>query len=198
MAVKAAAQWTSLSLRKSFNASAISVSAAAALARRPSLASGTDDQKRQLRPRHHQAARSSFSQGYSEPGCGTDLAGIQCRAVRTGETYVVNGQKIYTTSAHACTHIFLMCRTDPASKRQAGLSILLVPIDTPGITVRPLWTIQNEPRAPTLTTYGEPRTNEVFFDNVQVPASCLLGTEGDGGPWHGAASTSTAWAPGAT
>ncbi|RYF58691.1 MAG: hypothetical protein EOO39_33965, partial [Cytophagaceae bacterium] len=64
--------------------------------------------------------------------------------------------------------------------RQAGLSILLVPIDTPGITVRPLWTIQNEPRAPERTTYGEPRTNEVFLDNVVVPASALLGEEGDG------------------
>jgi alkylation response protein AidB-like acyl-CoA dehydrogenase len=143
------------------------------------LASGTDEQKLYYVPRTIRG-EISFSQGYSEPGCGTDLAGIQCRAIRTGDTFLVNGQKIYTTSAHACTHIFLMCRTDPASKRQAGLSILLVPIDTPGITVRPLWTIQNEPRAPTLTTYGEPRTNEVFFDNVEVPASCLLGEEGDG------------------
>jgi alkylation response protein AidB-like acyl-CoA dehydrogenase len=143
------------------------------------LASGTEEQKRHYVPRTIRG-EISFSQGYSEPGCGTDLAGIQCRAIRTGDTFLVNGQKIYTTSAHACTHIFLMCRTDPASKRQAGLSILLVPIDSPGITVRPLWTIQNEPRAPTLTTYGEPRTNEVFFDNVEVPVSCLLGEEGDG------------------
>jgi alkylation response protein AidB-like acyl-CoA dehydrogenase len=78
------------------------------------------------------------------------------------------------------THIFLMCRTDPTSKRQAGLSILLVPIDAPGITIRPLWTIQSDPKAPRGTTYGEPRTNEVFFDDVVVPASCLLGAEGDG------------------
>jgi len=143
------------------------------------LASGTEKQKRSFVPATIRG-EISFSQGYSEPGCGTDLAGIQCRALRRGDAYVINGQKIYTTSAHACTHIFLMVRTDPRSKRQAGLSILLVPIDTKGITVRPLWTIQNEPRAPTLTTYGEPRTNEVFFDNVEVPASCLLGQEGDG------------------
>ncbi len=143
------------------------------------LASGTEEQKRTFVPATIKG-EISFSQGYSEPGCGTDLAGIQCRALRQGDTYVINGQKIYTTSAHACTHIFLMVRTDPKSKRQAGLSILLVPIDTPGITVRPLWTIQNEPRAPTLTTYGEPRTNEVFLDNVVVPVSCLLGEEGDG------------------
>ena len=143
------------------------------------LASGTEEQKRHFVPATIKG-EISFSQGYSEPGCGTDLAGIQCRAIRTGDTYVVNGQKIYTTSAHACTHIFLMVRTDPQSVRQAGLSILLVPIDTPGITVRPLWTIQNEPRAPERTTYGEPRTNEVFLDNVVVPASALLGEEGDG------------------
>jgi alkylation response protein AidB-like acyl-CoA dehydrogenase len=143
------------------------------------LASGTEEQKQ-----HYVRATISgeiiFAQGYSEPGCGTDLAGIQCRATRQGDIYVVNGQKIYTTAAHVATHIFLMVRTDPASRRQAGLSILLVPMDTKGITVRPLWTIQNEPRAPVGTTYGEPRTNEVFLDNVEVPVSCLLGAEGDG------------------
>lgn len=143
------------------------------------LASGTEEQKRKFVPATIKG-EISFSQGYSEPGCGTDLAGIQCRALRQGDTYVINGQKIYTTSAHACTHIFLMVRTDPQSTRQAGLSILLVPIDTKGITVRPLWTIQNLPRAPERTTYGEPRTNEVFFEDVVVPTSCLLGEEGDG------------------
>jgi len=121
-----------------------------------------------------------FCQGYSEPHCGTDLAGIRCRATRHGDTYVINGQKIFTTNAQNSTHIFLMARTDPASTRHAGLSVLLVPMDTPGITVRPLWTIQHEPRAPATATYAEPRTNEVFFDNVVVPASCLLGEEGDG------------------
>jgi 3-oxocholest-4-en-26-oyl-CoA dehydrogenase alpha subunit len=143
------------------------------------LASGTEEQKRQYVPATIRG-EIQFAQGYSEPGCGTDLAGIQCRAIRHGDTFVINGQKIYTTAAHVATHIFLMVRTDPNSKRQAGLSILLVPMNTKGITVRPLWTIQNEPRAPVGTTYGEPRTNEVFFDNVEVPASCLLGAEGDG------------------
>lgn len=143
------------------------------------LASGTEEQKRYYVPA---TIRGDiiFAQGYSEPQCGTDLAGIQCRAIRTGDKYVINGQKIYTTAAHVATHIFLMARTDPASQRHAGLSILLVPMDTPGITVRPLWTIQNDPRAPRGTTYGEPRTNEVFFDNVEVPVSCLLGEENDG------------------
>jgi alkylation response protein AidB-like acyl-CoA dehydrogenase len=121
-----------------------------------------------------------FCQGYSEPGCGTDLAGIRCRAKRVGDNYVINGQKIFTTNAQSATHVFLMVRTDPDSVRHRGLSILLVPMDTPGLTVRPLWTVQNNPPAPFGTTYGEERTNEVFFDDVQVPASSLLGEEGGG------------------
>jgi len=143
------------------------------------LASGTEEQKKKYVPG---AARLdiTFCQGYSEPHCGTDLAGIRCRATRDDDKYVINGQKIYTTNAQNATHIFLLARTDPESTRQAGLSVLLVPMDTAGITVRPLWTIQHEPQAPSNTTYGETRTNEVFFDNVEVPVSCLLGKEGDG------------------
>ena len=121
-----------------------------------------------------------FCQGYSEPHCGTDLAGIRCRATRQGDKFVVNGQKIYTTNAQNSTHIFLLVRTAPESRRHAGLSILLVPMNLPGITVRPLWTVQHEPRAPSVTTYAEPRTNEVFFDDVEVPADALLGEENDG------------------
>ena len=143
------------------------------------LASGSEEQKRAFVPGVI-SGDIIFAQGYSEPQCGTDLAGIQCRALRQGDEYVINGQKIYTTAAHVATHIFLMARSDPASKRHAGLSVLLVPMDTPGITVRPLWTIQNDPQAPPGTTYGDPRTNEVFFDNARVPASCLLGEENDG------------------
>jgi alkylation response protein AidB-like acyl-CoA dehydrogenase len=143
------------------------------------VASGTEEQKQQYLPG---AVRLdiTFCQGYSEPHCGTDLAGLRCRATRQGDKYLINGQKIYTTNAQNATHIFLLARTDPNSTRQAGLSVLLVPMDTPGITVRPLWTIQNDPKAPPNTTYGEARTNEVFFDNVEVPASSLLGEEGDG------------------
>ena len=143
------------------------------------ITSGTEEQKRYYLPK---VVRREilFAQGYTEPGCGSDLAGIQCKAIRTGDTYVINGQKIYVSDAHIATHIYLMVRTDPGSRRHRGLSILLVPMDTPGITVRPLWTIQNEPEAPLGTTYGERRVNEVFFENCTVPASCLLGAEGDG------------------
>jgi alkylation response protein AidB-like acyl-CoA dehydrogenase len=143
------------------------------------LAFGTPAQKEEFVPG---AIRREilFCQGYSEPGCGTDLAGIRCRAKRIGDKYVINGQKIFTTNAQSSTHVFLMVRTDPDSVRHRGLSILLVPMDVPGLTVRPLWTVQNNPPAPFGTTYGEERTNEVFFDDVEVPASCLLGDEGGG------------------
>lgn len=143
------------------------------------LTSGTEEQKRYYLPRVIRR-EILFAQGYTEPGCGSDLAGIQCRALRQGDTYVINGQKTYTSDAHIATHIYLMVRTDPSSKRHRGLSILLVPMDTPGITVRPLWTIQNDPEAPLGTTYGERRVNEVYFENCTVPASTLLGEEGDG------------------
>ncbi len=143
------------------------------------LASGTEAQKQTFIPGSI-GLKIRFCQGYSEPHCGTDLAAVRCRATRTGDKFVINGQKIYTTFAQNSSHIFLLARTDPDSRRQAGLSVLLVPMDTPGITVRPLWTIQHDPRAPVRSTYSEARTNEVFFDNVEVPASCLLGHEGDG------------------
>ena len=121
-----------------------------------------------------------FCQGFTEPSGGADLAGLQCRAMKDGDDYVINGQKMYTTGAQNATHIYLMARTDPNSTRNAGISIFLIPMDTPGITVRPLWSIQNEPRAPRGTTYGENRTNETFFEDVRVPASCLLGEENNG------------------
>lgn len=143
------------------------------------LSSGTEAQKDQYIPGSI-ASEVVFCQGYSEPHCGTDLAGIRCRATRGGDKYLINGQKIFTTNAQNASHIFLLARTDPESRRQAGLSVLLVPMNTAGITVRALWTVQSDPPAPPNTTYGEIRTNEVFFDNVEVPASCLLGEEGDG------------------
>ena len=89
---------------------------------------------------------------------------------------------MYTSAAHYATHLYLMARTDPDAPRHRGISIFLVPMDTPGITVRPLWTIQNDPPAPVGTTYGMARTNETFFEDVRIPASCLLGEENAG--WY--------------
>ena len=145
------------------------------------LAAGTEEQKKHFLPGLI-SGEIIFALGFTEPQAGADLAGLQCRAVRDGDEYVINGQKMYTTAAHYGTHIYLMARTDPEAPRHKGISIFLVPIDTPGITVRPLWTIQNDPPAPPRTTYGDRRTNETFFEDVHVPASCLLGEENTG--WY--------------
>ena len=87
---------------------------------------------------------------------------------------------MYTSGAHYGTHIYLMARTDPSAPKHHGISVFIIPMDMPGIVVRPLWTIQNNPKAPTRTTYGHSRTNETFFDDVRVPKSMLLGKENEG------------------
>ena len=145
------------------------------------LAAGTEEQKRYFLPRIMRG-EAVFALGFTEPQAGADLAGLQCRAVRDGDEFVVNGQKIFTTAAHYATHLYLMARTDPEVPKHKGISIFLVPMDTPGITVRPLWTIQNDPPAPIGTTYGQRRTNEVFLEDVHVPVSCMLGEENSG--WY--------------
>ena len=145
------------------------------------LMAGTEEQKKHFIPGLI-SGEIIFAQGYTEPQGGADLAGLQCRAVRDGDEFVINGQKMYTSSAHYATHVYLMCRTDPDAPRHKGISILLVPMEAPGITVRALWTIQSDPPAPPSTTYGTPRTNEVFFEDVRVPASALLGEENMG--WY--------------
>ncbi len=143
------------------------------------MAAGTDEQKRHFIPKLITGA-FSFALGFTEPQAGADLASLQCRAVRDGDEYVINGQKMYTSAAHMATHIYLMARTNPNLPKHRGISIFLFPMDTPGITVRPLWTIQNDPPAPIGTTYGTPRTNETFFDDVRIPVSCMLGKENEG------------------
>ena len=145
------------------------------------LAAGTEEQKKHFLPGLING-EISFALGFTEPQAGADLAGLQCRAVRDGDEYVINGQKMYTSSAHYATHIYLMARTDPDAPRHRGISIFLVPMDTPGITVRPLWTIQSDPPAPPGTTYGQKRTNETFFEDVRVPQSAMLGEENTG--WY--------------
>ncbi len=145
------------------------------------LAAGTEEQKKYFLPGLIRG-EIIFALGFTEPQAGADLAGLQCRAVRDGDDFVINGQKMFTTAAHYGTHIYLMARTDPEAPRHRGISIFLVPIDTLGITVRPLWTIQNDPPAPPRTTYGDRRTNEVFFEDVRIPASTMLGEENTG--WY--------------
>ena len=145
------------------------------------LAAGTEEQKKTLLPGLI-SGEITLALGFTEPQAGADLASLQCRAVKDGDEYVINGQKMYTSSAHYASHIYLMARTDPDAPKHRGSSIFIFPMDTPGITVRPLWTIQNDPPAPIVTTYGQRRTNETFFEDVRVPATCMLGEENQG--WY--------------
>ena len=110
-----------------------------------------------------------WCQGFSEPGSGSDLASLRTKAERKGDKYIVNGQKIWTTLAQYADWIFCLVRTDPTAKAQEGISFLLIDMKTPGITVRPIVTID-----------GGREVNEVFFDNVEVPAENLVGEENKG------------------
>jgi alkylation response protein AidB-like acyl-CoA dehydrogenase len=143
------------------------------------MAAGSEEQKRYYIPKLI-SGEFMFAQGFTEPRGGADLASLQCRAIRDGDHYVINGQKIYTSNAESATHIYLMARTNKDVPKHEGISIFLIPMDTEGITIRPLWTIQNNPKAPLSTTYGHARTNETFYDNVRVHKSCLLGEENKG------------------
>ena len=143
------------------------------------MAAGTEEQKREFIPKLI-SREYSFALGFTEPSGGADLASLRCSAKRDGDYYVINGQKMYTSTAHASTHIYLMARTNRDLPKHEGISIFLIPMDTRGITVRPLWTIQNNPKAPPGTTYGHARTNETFYDDVRVHKSTLLGEENKG------------------
>ena len=143
------------------------------------MAAGTEEQQRHFIPKLI-TGEIMFAQGFTEPRGGADLASLQCRAIREGDEYVINGQKIYTSNAESATHIYLMARTNRDVPKHEGISIFLIPMNTPGITIRPLWTIQNNPRPPQTTTYGHARTNETYYDNVRVHKSTLLGEENKG------------------
>lgn len=129
---------------------------------------GTPEQKAFYLPRllsgeHH------WAQGYSEPQAGSDLAALQCRAERQGDAYVVSGTKIWTTHAHLANWLFCLVRTRTEAKPQLGISFLLIPMDSPSLSVRPL-----------ITLAGDHEVNQVFFDDVRVPAENLVGEENDG------------------
>ncbi|MGO4614928.1 acyl-CoA dehydrogenase family protein [Nocardia sp. 2YAB30] len=111
-----------------------------------------------------------WCQGFSEPDAGSDLAALRTTAVRDGDSYIVNGQKIWTTLAQYADWIFCLVRTDPnAPKKQAGISFLLFDVKSPGVTIRPIKLID-----------GGYEVNEVFFENVRVPADQLVGEENMG------------------
>jgi alkylation response protein AidB-like acyl-CoA dehydrogenase len=129
---------------------------------------GTPEQKAEYLPRIL-ACEDTWCQGYSEPGSGSDLASLRMSAVRDGDDFVINGQKIWTTHANTATRIFMLARTDSTAKKQAGISFLLADLDIPGITIRPI-----------VNLAGEDEFCEVFFDNVRVPVANLVGNLNEG------------------
>jgi alkylation response protein AidB-like acyl-CoA dehydrogenase len=128
---------------------------------------GTDEQKRSFLPRILRG-ELHFGVGYTEPGAGTDPASLQTRAVRDGDEYVIDGQKIFTTYAHDADYIWLAARTDAEAPKHKGISIILVPTDAPGFSVTPIYTLGGE------------RTNATYYDNVRVPVTNLVGPEHGG------------------
>src|ERR1700724_3467088 len=129
---------------------------------------GNEQQKKYYLPRIANVD-DWWCQGFSEPGSGSDLASLKTKAERAGDHYVVNGQKTWTTLAQHADMIFCLVRTDPTVKKQEGISFLLIDMKSPGITVRPIVTID-----------GGAEVNEVFFDDVKVPAENLVGQENKG------------------
>ena len=129
---------------------------------------GSEEQKQTYLPRIL-SGEDWWCQGYSEPGAGSDLASLKTRAVRDGDHYIVNGQKTWTTLGQHANMIFCLVRTNTEVKNQEGISFLLIDMDTPGITVRPIITLD-----------GEHEVNEVFFEDVKVPVENLVGEEDKG------------------
>jgi alkylation response protein AidB-like acyl-CoA dehydrogenase len=132
---------------------------------------GNEEQKREHLPRIT-SGEAIWCQGYSEPGAGSDLASLQTRAVRDGDDYVVNGQKIWTSGGHRANWMFLLARTDSDAPKHRGISFFLLDVkNTPGVTVRPLINMANRHHF-----------NEVFFEDVRIPRRNLIGEENRG--WY--------------
>ncbi len=129
---------------------------------------GSEEQKAFYLPRIL-SGQDVWCQGYSEPGSGSDLASLQCRAVADGDDYIINGSKIWTTSAHYADRMFCLVRTKTDGKPQAGITFLLLEMDIPGITVEPIHILG-----------GDHEFNQVFFENVRVPQANRLGAENEG------------------
>ena len=131
------------------------------------MALGTEAQKRRILPGILQG-KVHFSIGYSEPSAGTDLASLRTRAVRDGDQYVIDGQKIYTSAIQYADYIWLAARTDPDAPKHKGLSVFIVPVDAPGFSWTPLATIAGD------------ITSSTFYEDVRVPAENLVGGENQG------------------
>jgi hypothetical protein len=129
---------------------------------------GSEEQKKEWIPKIA-AGEVSMWLAYSEPGAGSDLAGIQTTAVRDGDEYIINGQKVWSSGAHIADYAWMIARTDPSARRHRGVSFFLVDTKSPGVTIRPL-----------INILGAHHFNEVFFEDVRVPAKNLVGEENKG------------------
>ncbi|BDX30106.1 acyl-CoA dehydrogenase [Mycobacterium antarcticum] len=139
------------------------------------IAYGTPEQQKRFLPKILDVTEL-WSQGYSEPGAGSDLAGVSTSAELVGNEWVINGQKVWTSLAHWAQWVFVVARSEKGSKRHAGLSYLLVPLDQPGVEIRPI-----------VQLTGDSEFNEVFFDDARTDASMVVGEPGDG--WRVAMGT---------
>src|SRR5690606_5864340 len=131
---------------------------------------GTDEQKAEHLPKVL-SGEVAWAQGYSEPGAGSDLASLQTRAVRDGDDYIVNGQKIWTSGGHNADWLFALVRTDPEAPKHRGISFLMMDIKSPGLTLRPL-----------INMGWKHHFNETFFEDVRVPVKNRIGEENRG--WY--------------
>jgi len=136
---------------------------------------GTDEQKERFLPPIVRA-ESVWCQGFSEPGAGSDLASLQTRAVEDGDSFIINGSKIWTSLAHFAEWMILLARTDPQAPKHRGISYFLLDMKTPGVVIRPL-----------VDMAGRHTFNEVFFEDVRVPRDCLIGEQNRG--WYVATTT---------
>jgi alkylation response protein AidB-like acyl-CoA dehydrogenase len=133
------------------------------------IAFGSEEQKAHFLPRALNAD-DWWAQGFSEPGAGSDLASLKTAAVRDGDAYVVNGQKMWQGMVHCADWMFTLVRTDPhAAKKQVGITLLLIDLKSPGVTIRPIITVD-----------GRHEVNEVFLDDVRVPVARRVGEENNG------------------
>ncbi|MCP3984844.1 MAG: acyl-CoA dehydrogenase [bacterium] len=128
---------------------------------------GNDELKKRFLPRIL-AGELLFAVGYSEPDAGTDLAALKTRAVREGDEYVINGQKVFTSLADHSDYVWLAVRTDPDAPKHRGISMLVVPLDAPGVKITPIWTVCGV------------RTNVTYYEDVRVPVENLVGVENQG------------------
>lgn len=137
------------------------------LVARTIMVAGTEEQRQRFLP---PIARGELlvCLGYSEPDAGSDLASLKTRAARDGDDYLIDGSKMFTTNAHLSDYVFLAARTDPGVPKHLGISMFMVPLDSPGVEIRPVWTMGGE------------RTNATFYDGVRVPGTNRVGEENEG------------------